>query len=475
MFLAEEALKILIDAIENDLYPDDWELTGDESRITMHGPNDAVFEFEFTDHGWAETIASEVQNAEAAGKARKEEQRKKIEAERAAIDITQLKQTLIQEGKKPARGLSRILGEICARGKVTVIASHGGMSKSTLAHTLAAGITIDRALIGPDVVEGCPCLFLGLEDDQDFNDRTAYAIRKANQIYGNPKHDLHVIGADMLSRIFHFNTGQGLQYLWNNGKDIAVDPIIRAKLSSLIQQTNAGVVIVDPIAVLYGGTQMTNEAMNLLIRDFAALAVELNIAIILISHARKPNSKGPITQHDVKHGGELVDASRCTIIIDKLSEKIKTQWENAVDSTEPRRELDSVRMATVMKTNMGQEGYRFYYTVFGQSVECADGKTETVGACKAWTPPDLIRVVDLTLWHFLRPRIEQEFIKAAPQAKPNLKTVIEDLSNGTHDVKAVIKAMEKAGWIAVELQRDPAANGRDRVKRIVIGPTPPEE
>lgn len=373
---------------------------------------------------------------------------------------------------KPARGIERVVGSIVAKGVMTIVAGGGGTSKSTLLASISLGIASGNTLVGQKVLRPMRVLHLGLEDDQDMNERMFRAASQRHDVTTLCK-TLCVLGEDLLRKALSWHKATlELITTERNSKKLIINDELSSRLYALIQGVEAEVVVIDPLAVLYGGVQMSNEAMNLLARHLKKMAQDLNVALLVASHTRKPAGYGRNQdQHDVKFGSELVDTARCVVNVMPLSEVQKTSWRSLI----PESELADVRLAIVTKTNIGRGGERFYFRVSGEVVQCADGRSETVGVIEAWQKPTMVQEADPAIWPSIKKRLEQDFVFAAPssRAEPKLASLIEEIGDKHHG-KRVAEAMMKLGWVAISEEKNPNSSSKSKVQRAVVGPNAPD-
>nr|WP_299352002.1 AAA family ATPase [uncultured Shimia sp.] len=135
-------------------------------------------------------------------------------------------------------GLDRLLGNIFARGLVTVIAGIGGVSKSTFLGTLAISCVTGCPLIGPTPREPRKVLYLGIEDDQTANHRMFQAICEEFKIKDDDiKAKLDILGSDTIRKVFQ---SKELDYLTQMGPvmPVQVNPAIHQALDVLIEERN---------------------------------------------------------------------------------------------------------------------------------------------------------------------------------------------------------------------------------------------
>lgn len=114
----------------------------------------------------------------------------------------------------PSRGIERVVGNIIAKGYVTVLAGAGGASKSTLLLGMAMGITTGTSTVGPTVPEAATVLYCQLEDDHATVERAVRAAAQARHMEdGDMKMPLRAVGRDVLHKVMKLARDQTMQMI----------------------------------------------------------------------------------------------------------------------------------------------------------------------------------------------------------------------------------------------------------------------
>ncbi|PSL18986.1 AAA family ATPase [Shimia abyssi] len=366
--------------------------------------------------------------------------------------------------RRPKTGIDRLVGAIIAKGILTVIAGSGGAAKSTLCASIAMGMARGHAVIGPEVLKVCNVLYLGIEDDLAMNERMLFAAAQRHRV-ASIQGDLRLFGEDNFRHVMKIHDGP-LSLI----SDDAIVESFRDKLTDLISAANCDAVFIDPMAVLYGGQEMNNAAMNLLARELKRIAQVLNVAIVVVSHTRKPSGQRSQSQHDVKFGTELVDTARCVVNVGDLPQAEYDDLLNLV----PAHEAAMVRKARVTKTNIGPGGSGFTFKISGESVECLDGSEESVGVVTPWTRPDVDQLIDPELWERIKTELECQFVLYSAQASgKKLKDLIAEIGGDYADnAPNIAKHLISEKWVVEREEKNPATSSRHLVKRAVVGRVP---
>ncbi len=392
-----------------------------------------------------------------------------------AVPQDVLERAVWRPSATPNKGIDRLVGSLIAMGFITVIAAPGGMGKSTMMGAIAIGLSRGEAVVGLNwiVKRKARCLYLQAEDDQDMIHRSFAGIGREHKITDREVEDRMIImGKETVKEALGVKS---LQMIQEDRGQVTLNTRALRRLKALVLQTDTECLFIDPLAVLYGGAKITNEAQNLLIRALDDMSQELGIAVVIVAHTRKGD--GAKTVADVKHGGELTDTSRVTAVINPLTKDEVGDWEaRGIVDINPR----NVVSLTVVKTNLGPDGERAYMEKKSQLIKCADGREEWVGTMIPVLPPSTAQQrADPALWQMLAPKLISRFVtnKNSQFSDISLKDLILELSV-EYDPSKVIKDMDDRGWIKTVKevpQRKRASNQRGEIGRWVAGPNCPNK
>ncbi len=382
---------------------------------------------------------------------------------------------------KTIKPIRYLVGTILARGYLTVFAGGGGIGKSTAVSSIAmqaAGVSVGLPYLphatDPKAEGGVfRVVYINTEDGIDHVKRqfAALALR-----FGMPKIDIAAFGKDTLRL-----TMQGRHGL------VIIDPATgvvtqneRAvvALGELVRDLGCDILIVDPLKDVSGGVPMRNEVITVLMEAFADMAVDLDIAVGIVAHTRKPSgtARGKQDQHDIKFGSEIVDTARVVLNCNGVDDETKERW-----GVNTRRNV--VEMG-ITKTNIGPKRTDYYEVELVKVVTQEDGLVVDIPVAVPFKPPSTAAKPNTLakVWPHIRAVLASEaFVKSAPNASA---------SEGTTTLTAVIEAalkaeklpmkqaaglrkeMEAAGWIDSISTKVPGT--KDKVGRAVLGPNAPE-
>lgn len=167
----------------------------------------------------------------------------------------------------------------CPRGVVTLLGAHGGTGKSTIALMLAAAVATGRELFGL-ATDAAPVVFASFEDGAHI---VRHRLAHICQCWGiNPAElaGLHIVDGTANPELFACE-GRGPG---------DVTPAY-GELLALVQQTGAGLVVVDNASDAYGGDEIQRRQVRAFMRALAVIAREGDAAVLLLAHVDKGTSR----------------------------------------------------------------------------------------------------------------------------------------------------------------------------------------
>jgi hypothetical protein len=181
-----------------------------------------------------------------------------------------------------------LYGVDLVRGEITVLASPGGLGKSSLAIGMAVSIVTGKEILDEKIRgSALKVLLINAEDSTDEIRRRIWAFCLAHQVAEHELGRLYAAGADK-------PLVQALSFLRTNQKGQSeLDADGLAHLRSAQQSLSPDVIILDPlVALCAGGNMNDNQSMALVMRALKALAAEFDCAILIVHHTRKNAEAG---------------------------------------------------------------------------------------------------------------------------------------------------------------------------------------
>ena len=168
------------------------------------------------------------------------------------------------------------------RGEITVIASPGGIGKTSYSLTLSSEVAIGRALLNEKIWGGSSAvLYINAEDGKEELSRRLWALALHHGVTEGDLAKLCVLGADdyRTQRLSFLRTDRGSTILAQEAFDF---------LELLLDEVRPALVVLDPLIALCGGGNMNDNAiMSLVMRALKKLAIKFNCALLILHHTRK--------------------------------------------------------------------------------------------------------------------------------------------------------------------------------------------
>lgn len=166
------------------------------------------------------------------------------------------------------------------RGVVSLIGAHGGVGKSTIALMLAVCAVLGRPLFGVDT-EASSALFVSLEDGADVVRHRLAGICKAWLIDPEQLRDrLHIVDGTEHPELFKAETRSAGETTGSY-----------AELRKLVQDTGAGLVLIDNASDAYGADEIQRRQVRAFIRALGSIAKPGNCSVTLLAHVDKTTSR----------------------------------------------------------------------------------------------------------------------------------------------------------------------------------------
>ena len=205
-----------------------------------------------------------------------------------------------------------VYGHHYIRSYVSVVASAGGLGKSSMQMVEAVSIATGKALLGEAVHEQCKVWIVNLEDPLEEMQRRMAAVMQHYEI----KPD------DIRGKIF-LDAGRDLKMIFakqtRDGLEI-IEEIVEYMIK-VINENGISVVFIDPwVAAMGGISENDNMAMNAAVGAVRAIADATDAAIVLTHHIRKTNGE-EATIDSVRGAGSLIGAARAARVLNRVSQE----------------------------------------------------------------------------------------------------------------------------------------------------------
>ena len=192
------------------------------------------------------------------------------------------------------------------RGAVTIIASPGGVGKSTLELTIAAHAWLGKRFAGFEFRGQTKALVINNEDDYDEMARRMRAICTVYDL--DPKAVMQ--GVAMLS---------GADYPFKIAD--ASPPKFRthemAALGELCREQGIGVLLVDPVVETHDSDENNQQDMKAIMAAYRQLARDYNIAVVLAHHTPKGGERA--SQDAFRGASAIINSARIGLTLFEAS------------------------------------------------------------------------------------------------------------------------------------------------------------
>jgi len=255
------------------------------------------------------------------------------------------------------------------RSFVSVLASAGGIGKTSLQIVEALAIVTGRPLLGEEVKERTNVWIVNLEDPlEEIQRRVLAAMRH----YG-------IKPAEVEGRLF-VNAGRdfSLKFGIQTREGVLPNTKLVEYLCKKIPEKQIGCVFIDPFVGAHNINENDNMAVNAIVAEIRRVADETKCAIGLVHHIRKGNGEDASID-SVRGAGSLIGAARAARVVNRMSADDAAKL--GIDETEAR----SIFRVDDGKANLAPPASAALYRKM-EGVKIDNG--EWIGVCLPYTLPD---------------------------------------------------------------------------------------
>jgi RecA-family ATPase len=263
-----------------------------------------------------------------------------------------------------------IYGDHYLRGFVSVLASAGGVGKTSMQIVEALAIVTGKPLLLEDVKEQGNVWLVNLEDPLEELQRRVLA---AMQHYG--------IKPDEVRGKLFLDAGRDFQLKFTTQtRDgiIANDALIDHMIAK-VKQNNICFISIDPWVAANDISENDNTAMNEAVAKARLVADKTDCGICLVHHIRKSNGEEVTVDH-IRGASALIGAARAARVINRVTE------EEAMRLGVKPEEARGIFRVDNAKANLTLPALKATYRQM-KTVELANG--DKLGAAVAFAMPDL--------------------------------------------------------------------------------------
>jgi len=204
-----------------------------------------------------------------------------------------------------------VYGRHYLRRFVSVLASAGGVGKTSLQVVEALAICTGRPLLGETIHETCPVWLINLEDPMDEMQRRILA---AMRFYG--------ITADQVRGRLFVDAGRdfSMTFAAQTRDGVIPNTALVDYITNRIPELGIGMVFIDPFVGAHQINENDNMAVNAVVSEIRRVADETNCSIGLVHHIRKGNGDDA-TIDSVRGANSLIGAARAARVINKIRDE----------------------------------------------------------------------------------------------------------------------------------------------------------
>ena len=300
-----------------------------------------------------------------------------------------------------------IYGNHYLRSFVSVLASAGGIGKTSLQIVEALAIVTGRPLLGEEVKERTNVWIVNLEDPLEEIQRRVIAAMQHYKITPD----------EVRGRLF-VNAGRdfSLKFGIQTREGVLPNTKLVEYLCKQIPQKQIGCVFIDPFVGAHNINENDNMAVNAIVAEIRRVADETKSAIGLVHHIRKGNGEDASID-SVRGAGSLIGAARAARVVNKVSEDDAMKLGVDMDKAKGIFRVDDG------KANLSPPADKSTYR---QMIGVKIDNGEWIGVCVPFDLPDEWKgMTDAVVNEMLRmielgPRTEdgsQEYYSIRPQDK----------------------------------------------------------
>lgn len=255
------------------------------------------------------------------------------------------------------------------RSFVSVLASAGGIGKTSLQIVEALAIVTGRPLLGEEVKERTNVWLVNLEDPvEEIQRRVLAAMRH----YG-------IKPAEVEGRLF-VNAGRdfSLKFGIQTRDGVLPNTKLVEYLCKKIPEKQIGCVFIDPFVGAHNINENDNMAVNAIVAEIRRVADETKCAIGLVHHIRKGNGEDASID-SVRGAGSLIGAARAARVVNRMSADDAAKL--GIDETEAR----SIFRVDDGKANLAPPAAAAVYRKM-EGIKIDNG--EWIGVCIPYKLPD---------------------------------------------------------------------------------------
>ena len=255
------------------------------------------------------------------------------------------------------------------RGAVTLLSGPPSAMKSSLTLAWACAIALGRDFGRFRPTETGAVLLYNVEDDQTEQRRRLGAVLR--QFNATPH--------DICGKVIRSGPHGVGTLLRRTDRGLIVDTEAMARLRQIIAERKPACFIADPLAELHTEEENDNTALRTVIAQFRSLAVEFNLAVVLLHHTRKGTTASPGDPDTARGASAIIGAVRIAMTLMGMREEDAAEFGMPTD---PKVRSSFVRLDDAKQNYAAIREAQWFEK---RAHELDNG--EMVPAATPWTPP----------------------------------------------------------------------------------------
>jgi hypothetical protein len=274
------------------------------------------------------------------------------------------------------------------RGGVTVIIGPPSAMKSSLMLAWSCAVALGREHGAFRPTEPGVVAVYNVEDDRVEQQRRLSAVLR----------QFDAIPADIVGKVIRAGP-EGVGTLYTRDRSTATISTTAAmvRLKELIAERRPAMVIVDPLAELHDADENDNNALRAIIAELRALAVEFDIAAVVVHHTRK-GIGAPGDPDTARGASAIIGAVRSALTLMGMSEDDA----EALGLPKDRKSRSAYVRLDDAKQNYASVGDAQWY----EKVVYALDNGEAVPAAVPWKAPNFWQSIPITVANAILDDIE---------------------------------------------------------------------
>lgn len=212
-----------------------------------------------------------------------------------------------------------LYGVDLVRGEITLLASPGGIGKSSLAIGITVSTASGQSLLGERIYgRGLRALYINAEDSSVEMKRRIIAFCARHGVASSALSGFQLLGSDN-------SETQSLSFLRSEKGLSTLDSVGIGNLEKLLKANRPDLVVLDPLVALCGGGNMNdNAAMSLVMRAIKRAADKFRCSFLVLHHTRKG---GDLSSAEAIGGASaIVNLSRRALMLSPMTSEEATKF-----------------------------------------------------------------------------------------------------------------------------------------------------